>query len=150
MSELRELYQEMIIDHGRHPRNFGVMEEAHCSKEGFNPLCGDKIMLHLVEKNNLVEKVMFEGTGCAISMASASLMSECVTGKTRQEIETLFTAFHELVTHRGSEPSSELGKLAVLAGVAEFPARVKCATLAWHTLNAALLQDTKPVTTEDF
>ncbi len=147
MSELRELYQEIIIDHGRHPRNFGALPDANHHKEGFNPLCGDKIILHLNEKNGVVEKIQFEGSGCAISMASASLMSELVKGKTVSELDELFTDFHHLVTE--GIPSEKLGKLAVLAGVREFPARVKCATLAWHTLKAALNNDEKSVSTED-
>ncbi len=151
MSELRELYQEVIIDHGRHPRNFGCFPEANCHKEGFNPLCGDKVMLHVYEKNGRVEKIMFEGTGCAISMASTSLMTEVLKGKTIAEVEEIFAGFHDLVTH--PHPSDalkeKLGKLAVLGGVSEFPARVKCATLAWHTLKAALHHDSAKVTTED-
>lgn len=151
MSELRELYQETIIDHGRHPRNFGILEHpSHC-KEGFNPLCGDKIMLYLSEKSGVVEKLMFEGSGCAISMASASLMTEILKDKSRSEIENIFNAFHELITH-GEVPEHLqpfLGKLTVLGGVVEFPARVKCASLAWHTLQAALANETGNVSTED-
>src|SRR5437870_249000 len=133
MSDLRELYQEVIIDHGRHPRNFGPLATANYHREGFNPLCGDKIMLHLKEQQGVVEKMQFEGCGCAISMASASLMTEVLTGKTFSDIEIIFTAFHELMTS-GKETNIPLGKLSVLSGVHEFPARVKCATLAWHTL----------------
>ncbi len=136
MSELRELYQETIIDHGRQPRNFGALPEANCHKEGFNPLCGDKVLLHVSEYNGIVEKIKFEGCGCAISMASASLMTETLKGKTINEIEEIFAIFYELVT--AGKTSEKLGKLAVLGGVYEFPARVKCATLAWHTLKAAL------------
>lgn len=147
MSELRELYQEVIIDHGRHPRNFGVFPEANHHKEGFNPLCGDKILMHVLAKNGVLENIQFEGCGCAISMASASLMSEILKGKTLDEVDELFTAFHELVT--GGNVSEKLGKLAVMGGVHEFPARVKCATLAWHTLKAALANDDNRVTTED-
>lgn len=150
MSELRDLYQEVIIDHGRHPRNFGLLQNANCHKEGFNPLCGDKIIVHAVEKNGCVEKIMFEGSGCAISMASASLMSEFLKEKTLSEIENIFSAFHEIVTHNdpAAETIEKIGKLAVLAGVAEFPMRVKCATLAWHTLMAALRHESHEVTTE--
>ncbi len=147
MSELRELYQEVIIDHGRQPRNFGVLPTANLHKEGFNPLCGDKIFLHVQEKNNVVEKMQFEGSGCAISMASASLMTEVLHGKTMAEIKEIFTAFHELVTT--GTASEKLGKLTVLGGVREFPVRVKCATLAWHTLMAALNHDSQPVSTEE-
>lgn len=151
MTDLRELYQEVIIDHGRHPRNFGHLSDANHHKEGFNPLCGDKIILHVKENNGVLEKLTFEGTGCAISMASASLMTEYVKGKTIAEVNELFSAFHELVTHTDpTEAAKErLGKLAVLGGVSEFPVRVKCATLAWHTLNAALQNDPSQVTTED-
>lgn len=149
MSDLRELYQETIIDHGRHPRNFGALPEANHHQEGFNPLCGDKITLHVIEKNGVVEKLMFEGSGCAISMASASLMTDMLKGKSIQDINEIFTAFHELVTHNDHSVSDKLGKLAVLGGVAEFPARVKCATLAWHTLNAALKNKSGVISTED-
>lgn len=148
MSELRELYQETIIDHGRHPRNFGVLPNATHQQEGFNPLCGDKIMLHIHEKDGVVEKLSFEGVGCAISMASASLMTECLHGKSRAEVNEIFTAFHDLVTVGNTSAEEKLGKLAVLSGVAEFPARVKCATLAWHTLNAALANQSGVVSTE--
>jgi len=144
---LRELYQEVIIDHGRHPRNFGVLPNANHHKEGFNPLCGDKIHLYVQEENGVVKKIQFEGCGCAISMASASLMSEVLCGKTLTEINTIFNDFHLLVTE--GNPSKNLGKLAVLGGVREFPARVKCATLAWHTLNAALQDTSGPVSTEE-
>lgn len=146
-AELRELYQEVIIDHGRHPRNFGALLEANHHKEGFNPLCGDKIFLHVKEKNGVIEKIQFEGCGCAISMASASLMTEVLQGKTMSEADELFKTFHDWVTE--GNPSEKLGKLTVLGGVREFPARVKCATLAWHTLKALLANDTKSVTTEE-
>jgi nitrogen fixation NifU-like protein len=145
--DLRELYQETIIDHGRHPRNFGPMPEANLHKEGFNPLCGDKINLHIVEKNGVVEKIQFEGVGCAISMASASLMTEMLREKTLSEIDSVFHAFQHLVTE--GKPSDNLGKLTVLGGVREFPARVKCATLAWHTLKAALAHDENSISTEE-
>lgn len=146
-ADLRELYQEIIIDHGRHPRNFGACPDANHHKEGFNPLCGDKILMHVQEENGVLKKIQFEGSGCAISMASASLMSEMLKGKTIQETDELFNAFHLLVTE--GETSDTLGKLAVLGGVSEFPARVKCATLAWHTLKAALTNNSDSVTTED-
>jgi len=150
MSELRELYQEVIIDHGRHPRNFGMLPHANCHQEGFNPLCGDKIILHVYENNNVVEDLKFEGSGCAISMASASLMTECLKGKSRDEIEEAFNVFHDWVTQEivADVLKEKLGKLAVLGGVREFPARVKCATLAWHTLRAALVGDREFVSTE--
>lgn len=144
---LRELYQEVIIDHGRHPRNFGPLPSANHHKEGFNPLCGDKIHVHVQEENGVVKKIQFEGSGCAISMASASLMSEVLSGKSLAEITQIFNDFHLLVTEGNA--SENLGKLAVLGGVREFPARVKCATLAWHTLNAALLDSSDSVSTEE-
>lgn len=150
MNDLRELYQEMIIDHGRHPRNFGSLPSANHQKEGFNPLCGDKIHLYVEEQAGVLKNITFEGCGCAISMASASLMSEVLKNKTTEEAEMLFTGFHQLVTegHHSAELIEKMGKLAVLGGVSEFPARVKCATLAWHTLQAALTNDDKPISTE--
>jgi nitrogen fixation NifU-like protein len=148
MNELRELYQETIIDHGRHPRNFGVLPDANCHQEGFNPLCGDKIVLHVLEDNGVVKKLMFEGSGCAISMASASLMTECLSGKSVADVKQLFNAFHDLVMTGHFSDEELLGKLTVLGGVAEFPMRVKCATLAWHTLNAALSHQQGVVCTE--
>lgn len=144
---LRDLYQEIIIDHGKQPRNFGKLAHANHCQAGHNPLCGDKLMIYLVEKNGVVEDVHFEGAGCAISVASASLMTEAVKGKSIQDVNQLFEWFHYLVTE-GKEPQGNLGKLAVFSGVAEFPVRVKCATLAWHTLKAALANDPQPVTTE--
>ncbi len=144
---LRDLYQEIIIDHGKTPRNFGKLGTANLCQIGHNPLCGDKLMVYLLEQHGVVSEVRFEGTGCAISVASASLMTEAVKGKTINEIETLFSAFHLLVTD-GKEPETEVGKLAAFAGVAEFPVRVKCATLAWHTLRAALANKKETVSTE--
>lgn len=136
-TELRTLYQEIIIDHGRHPRNFGVLEKANYDLEGYNPLCGDKLHLYLLIKNNIIEDVKFEGSGCAISMASASLMSEQLKGKTLAQADELFKFFHVMVVD-GHAPDDRLGKLSILEGVKEFPARVKCATLAWHTLHNIL------------
>jgi len=144
---LRELYQEMIIDHGKTPRNFGALAEATHHKHGHNPLCGDKLTVYLRTENDVVTDVQFEGTGCAISVASASLMTETVKNKPFDQILNLFEHFHQLVT-TGKESEIELGKLAVFSGVAEFPVRVKCATLAWHTLKAAMQQDATPVSTE--
>ena len=135
---LRELYQEMILDHGRSPRNTGSLLDATHVQEGFNPLCGDKVKIYLREANGVIEKILFEGSGCAISQASASLLTESLTGKNRQQVRDLFDAFHALVTT--GETSDQLGKLAVMSGVGEFPARVKCATLSWHTLMSALEQ----------
>ena len=144
---LRDLYQEIIIDHGKQPRNFGKLEEANHCQVGHNPLCGDKLVVYVLEKNKVIEEVRFVGEGCAISVASASLMTECVKGKSMQEMEKLFSGFYHLVTE-GKETEENLGKLAVFSGVAEFPVRVKCATLAWHTLKAALADDASTVSTE--
>ncbi len=139
MSEIRELYQQMIIDHGRHPRNFGQLKNATSIKEGFNPLCGDKIVLYLQIENDKISSAQFEGAGCAISVASASLMTETLKGKTLEEARTIFSEFYNALMQGHS--SDNLGKLAVLLGVSEFPARVKCATLAWHTMIAAVDKD---------
>ncbi|VVC74740.1 Zinc-dependent sulfurtransferase SufU [Aquicella siphonis] len=144
---LRDLYQEIIVDHGKQPRNFGRLANANHCQAGHNPLCGDRLTLYVVEHNGRVEDVHFEGAGCAISVASASLMTEAVKGKSMDEINQLFELFHQLVTE-GGEPRGNVGKLAAFSGVAEFPVRVKCATLAWHTLKAALANDPDPVTTE--
>lgn len=140
MSELRELYQSVILDHNKKPRNFGVLPGPSHQADGSNPLCGDQLRVQLVLEDDVVQDVKFEGQGCAISTASASLMTEAVKGKTLDVVETLFGGFHDLVT---SDPTREaeagdLGKLAVFGGVREFPMRVKCATLSWHTLRAAL------------
>lgn len=145
---LRDLYQEIIIDHGKSPRNVGKLQNANHSQIGHNPLCGDKLIIYIVERDGVVEEIKFEGAGCAISMASASLMTEAVKGKSIIEIEKLFTHFHQLVT-TGKETAIDLGKLAVFSGVAEFPMRVKCATLAWHTLKASLHHETQIVCTEE-
>lgn len=149
MSELRELYQQLIIDHGRHPRNFGSLDGANHTKEGYNPLCGDRLTIYLLEEDGIVKDIKFDGEGCAISMASASLMSGAIKGKSVIEVATFFEEFHKLVTGEG-KPSldSSLGKLAVLGGVAEYPSRVKCATLCWHTLLAALHDKDEKVSTE--
>lgn len=154
MADMRELYQAVIIDHGRHPRNFGVNYEANHIKEGFNPLCGDKLTVYLTERNDVVEAVSFQGCGCAISMASASLMTEAIKGKSLSEVNELFTAFHRIVTvgQAADIDNSALiknTKLTVLAGVHEYPARVKCATLAWHTLMAAIKNSQESVSTEE-
>lgn len=144
---LRDLYQEIIIDHGKQPRNFGRLETATHSHAGHNPLCGDKLMLYINEQEGKVDDLRFEGEGCAISVASASLMTEAVKGKSVQDAKALFELFHYLLTE-GKEPDGDLGKLAVFSGVSAFPMRVKCATLAWHTLMAALANDPNPVSTE--
>ncbi|HEV2614296.1 MAG TPA: SUF system NifU family Fe-S cluster assembly protein [Gammaproteobacteria bacterium] len=148
MSDLRDLYQEVIIDHNRNPRNFAKLDNSTHEAEGFNPLCGDKLKLYLIIKNNIIEKINFEGSGCAISTASASLMTEHLLGKTVEEAEKIFKLFHDFMITDISTVSTDLGKLKVLAGVREYPARVKCATLAWHTLEAALHQQKIPVSTE--
>ena len=138
-SELGELYQEVILDHNRQPRNFGEMRPASRTAVGHNPLCGDRITVYLDLQGDLLKDVRFVGTGCAISKASASMMTESVKGKTRARAEDLFREFHRLVTEDDARVDEKaLGKLVVFSGVREFPVRVKCATLAWHTLRAAL------------
>ena len=146
--ELRELYQEMIIDHNRSPRNFHVMEDATASANGFNRLCGDKLTVYVKVNNGIVTEVSFIGDGCAISKASASLMTEALCGKTIEEVHDLFKRFHTMLTNSDQSSVGSLDKLTVLAGVRAYPARVKCATLAWHTLEAALKHDTSSVSTE--
>ena len=148
--ELRELYREAILDHNRKPRNFHKLEGADRTAEGYNPLCGDKIKVYLKIENDLVNDVGFEGSGCAISIASASMMTERVKGRPLSDVQTLFDKFHSLLTGETDVGSQliDLGKLAVFAGVREFPIRVKCATLAWHTLRAAIESRPELVTTE--
>jgi len=150
MSDLRELYQEVILDHGRQPRNFRAITGATADAEGFNPLCGDRVHVYVTKSDDRLEDVAFTGDGCAISKASASLMTQSVKGRTTDEFERLFEEFHGLVTGRAAavEGAPDLGKLAAFSGVAEFPVRVKCASLAWHTLRAALAGRPDPVTTE--
>ncbi|SRR5581483_2907463 len=149
MSDLRELYQQVILDHNKNPRNFHEMAGATSKVDGYNPLCGDHYTIFLQVDGDTVKDVSFTGSGCAISKASASVMSATVKGKSRDEIAKLFDTFHSLVTGEGgSANAAELGRLAAFSGVSEFPARVKCATLAWHTLNAALKGDSQSVTTE--
>ncbi len=138
MGDLRELYQEVIFDHYKKPRNFHKLQGADCCADGNNPLCGDRFTVYLKLKDDRIEDVSFQGCGCAISTASASLMTEVLKGKTVADAQHLFQGFHAMVTESGVSFHPELGKLEVLGGVREFPARVKCATLAWHTLNAAL------------
>ena len=138
--EIRDLYRDVILDHNRSPRNFGRLEPADASALGHNPLCGDSLSLTLRVKDDTLSEMRFNGQGCAISVASASLMSEAVTGKTRAEIDRLFHEVHALLTEDAYQPAVPLGKLMALGGVREFPARVKCASLCWHTLNAALQQ----------
>ncbi|MDP6977901.1 MAG: SUF system NifU family Fe-S cluster assembly protein [Myxococcota bacterium] len=151
MDDLRELYQTVILDHNKAPRNFGELEDPDRQADGHNPLCGDRLTLHLqLDENDRVVDVKFSGQGCAISTASTSLMTEYALGKTKDEILATKALFHELVTGNPNEEGSTdgLGKLAVFGGVREFPARVKCATLAWHTMEAALNNDEQPATTE--
>ncbi len=136
--DLADLYRDVILDHNRQPRNFGPMDPADVTMEGFNPLCGDRLTLRLRFEGDRISDVRFEGKGCAISTASASLMTEAVKGRTRAEVGRLFDRVHELLTSDAAMPPEDLGKLAALSGVREFPARVKCASLCWHTLNSAL------------
>jgi len=136
--ELDELYRDVILDHNRKPRNFGVLEPADASVEGFNPMCGDRLTVRLRFDDGKIGDIRFEGQGCAISTASASLMTEAVKGRTRAEALKLFDRVHELLTDDAAPPADELGKLAALSGVREYPSRVKCASLCWHTLAAAL------------
>jgi nitrogen fixation NifU-like protein len=137
---LGNLYQEVILDHSRRPRNFRKMEGASRKAEGYNPLCGDRVTIYLSMDGDLVKDASFQGSGCAISTSSASILTESMKGKTRAEAEALFETFHDLVTgeRNAKQDAPELGKLAVFSGVSGFPARVKCATLSWHTLRAAL------------
>jgi nitrogen fixation protein NifU and related proteins len=151
MADLRGLYQEVILDHSKKPRNYRVMEGADHHAEGYNPLCGDRVTLYVRIENGRISDVTFMGSGCAISTSSASLLTETVKGKTLAEADALFEKFHALVTgeSNGKQPGDTgLGKLAVFSGVSEFPVRVKCATLAWHTLRSALKGEEKTVTTE--
>lgn len=153
MSDLRELYQSTILDHNKKPRNFRALEHASHRADGYNPLCGDKVSVWLDVSDGVIRDVSFQGSGCAISTASASMMTECVKGKPIAQVEALFERFHDVVTGGiDDEPSDEeldaLGKLAVFAGVREYPARVKCATLVWHALRSALANGAEPVSTE--
>jgi len=138
--ELKDLYRDVILDHNKKPRNFGVLADASARADGHNPLCGDRLTVSLKMNGDQVEDVRFEGKGCAISTASASMMTEAIKGKKRADIDALFTKIHTLLTEQNAVASPDLGKLAALSGVREFPARVKCASLCWHTLNAALEQ----------
>lgn len=149
--ELRELYQQVILDHNKAPRNFRKIEDASNFAEGYNPLCGDNVTVYMkIDENNVIQDISFQGSGCAISKASASLMTSMLKGKTVEEAEKLFNNFHNLVTDKlGDKPNLDnLGKLAVFAGVREFPARVKCASLAWHTMLSALHNKNEKVVTE--
>ncbi len=148
MSELSDLYQEVILDHNKQPRNFQKLADANHSAEGFNPLCGDHITVYLRLSDGVIDDVSFQGSGCAISKASASLMTTALKGKTIGEAEALFVGFHDMVTGEAGARADKLGKLAVFEGVREFPSRVKCASLAWHTMRAALEEKQKKVSTE--
>jgi len=136
--ELNDLYRDVILDHNRRPRNFGGLEPADASVEGFNPLCGDRLTVRLKMDDDTISDIRFEGQGCAISTASASLMTEAVKGRTRADALRLFERVHQLLTDDRAPPAGELGKLAALSGVRAYPARVKCASLCWHTLASAL------------
>jgi nitrogen fixation NifU-like protein len=140
MSELSELYQQVILDHNKKPRNFHKMEAANRRAEGYNPLCGDQLTVYLDLEEDVVQDISFEGSGCAISKAAASMMTQAIKGKTRAEAETLFDEFHRMVTGELDEEltPNHLGRLTIFSGVRDFPARVKCATLSWHTMHAAL------------
>ncbi|HKR82676.1 MAG TPA: SUF system NifU family Fe-S cluster assembly protein [Terriglobales bacterium] len=148
MADLRDLYQEVILEHSKVPRNYRGMAEADFQAEGYNPLCGDRFTVYLHMDGDSIRDISFQGSGCAISKASASMMTQSLKGKTRADAEKLFKNFHDLVTGQGHPSESEMGKLAVFSGVSEFPARVKCATLAWHTLQAALENQQDAVSTE--
>jgi nitrogen fixation NifU-like protein len=151
MSDLRDLYQEVILDHGKRPRNLREIEGASHRADGYNPLCGDKVTVYLSLDGEVVRDVSFQGKGCAISTASASMMTEALKGKSLAEVESLFKRFHTMITgdlKGASALAPQLGKLGVFVGVCEYPARVKCATLAWHTLHAALEKRQQPVSTE--
>lgn len=149
MFDLKDLYQEVIVDHNRSPRNFGKLENPDRTLEGFNPLCGDRLTLYLKLDDNQINDISFDGSGCAISVASASLMTDAMKGKTAEEAEDIFNNFHDLVTSDAVDVDMEkLGKLAALAGVREYPTRVKCATLCWHTLHSALEGEDTAVSTE--
>lgn len=150
MSDLRDLYQEVILEHSKAPRNFHGLPNADHKADGNNPLCGDQFTVYLHMDGNAITDISFQGAGCAISKASASMMTQIVKGKSREEAEKLFHRFHQMVT--GQEPlknGEDIGKLAVFAGVSEYPARVKCATLAWHTLQAALEGENEAVLPDD-
>jgi nitrogen fixation protein NifU and related proteins len=150
MSDLRDLYQEVILDHHKRPRNFHKLEHANRQADGYNPLCGDKLSVYIQLENGIVKDIAFVGAGCAISTASASMMTESLKGKPESEAREIFDRFHQLVTNHSDSPpdAATMGKLAVFSGVREYPVRVKCATLAWHTMRAALDQNPDAVATE--
>lgn len=148
MSDLRELYQELILDHSKRPRNYHAMEGPSRTAEGFNPLCGDHFKVYVRLENDKISDLSFEGAGCALSKSSASMMTTVLKGKTMAEAEKLFQDFHQMVTGHRNGNQEELGKLAVFSNVSEFPVRVKCVSLAWHTLHAALEGEANTVSTE--
>ena len=148
MSTLDQLYQEVILDHNRSPRNFGRLDKANRTAQGHNPLCGDKVSVYLDVEDGVIRNITFEGAGCAISTASASLMTDCLKGLTVDQARTIFRDFRDLVTGQVEEPSDELGKLEVFRGVRKYPVRVKCASLPWHTLEAALNKSGEIAATE--
>lgn len=149
LDQIRDLYQEVVFDHNRNPRNFRVMEDATRTIEGFNPLCGDRITLYVKVVDGIIDDVSFQGSGCAISTASASLMTEIVRGQSEEQAHALFDLFHRITTGQEEDANLDaIGKLAVLAGVRAYPARVKCATLPWHSLEAALKGEAASISTE--
>jgi nitrogen fixation NifU-like protein len=148
MADLRDLYQEVILEHSKQPRNFRHLEDANRQAEGYNPLCGDQFTVFLHMDGDSIRDISFQGSGCAISKASASMMTQAVKGRSRAEAQRLFGRFHDLVTGHAAEGAEDVGKLAVFSGVSEFPVRVKCATLAWHTLQSALAGKEEAVSTE--
>ena len=149
MADLRDLYQELILEHAKAPRNFRVLSAPASKAEGYNPLCGDRCSVYISMNEDVINEVAFQGSGCAISRASASMMTQALKGKTLEQADALFRSFHNVVTGQGSDADkSQLGKLEVFSGISEFPARVKCATLAWHTVQAALHGNRESVTTE--
>ncbi|MGE5218503.1 MAG: Fe-S cluster assembly sulfur transfer protein SufU [Chloroflexota bacterium] len=150
MADLDDLYQEVILDHNKSPRNFRAMADANRKAEGYNPLCGDHVTVYLQLENGVIQDISFEGSGCAISKASASLMTAALKGKSEATAHELFDNVHKMLTGDADSTTAadKVGKLAILSGVCKFPARVKCASLAWHTVNAALAGDSQPATTE--
>jgi nitrogen fixation NifU-like protein len=148
MPDLRDLYQEVILEHSKSPRNFRALTAANHQAQGYNPLCGDHLTIYVYLSNDRIQDISFQGSGCAISKASASMMTQALKGKKTEEAEQVFEEFHSVVTGKRTADTEILGKLAIFSGVSEFPVRVKCATLAWHALRAALHGQEQPVSTE--